>query len=55
MKLSVKLIIGTQCLLAAAFLTFGVLVVRDAREKVTKEAVSYALSEEENLNSVIKS
>ena len=54
MKLSVKLIIGTQCLLAAAFLTFGVLVVRDAREKVTQEAVSYALSEEENLNSVIE-
>ena len=54
MKLSVKLIIGTQCLLAVAFLTFGVLVVRDAREKVTQEAVSYALSEEENLNSVIQ-
>ena len=54
MKLSAKLIIGTQCLLAAAFLTFGVLVVRDAREKVTQEAVSYVLSEGENLNSVIQ-
>ena len=54
MKLSVKLLIGTQCLLAAAFLTFSVLVVQNAKAKVTEEAVSYVLSEEENLNSTIE-
>ena len=54
MKLSTKLIVGTQCLLAAAVLTFGTLIVKNAKDRTIEEAAAYVLSEEESLDQLIQ-
>lgn len=53
MKLSSKLMLGTQCILIAAILLFGGLIVNNAKNVMTTEAVSYVLTEEKALNMLI--